>query len=670
MANAIRQHEKRKSLNQESHRHLLIGALLLLLPALFYLPAINGGFIWDDNVMLTDNPYIKANDGLRTIWFSTKLTDYLPLTSTTFWIEWRLWGMNPAGYRIINLLLHGMGAVLLWRVLLRLKIPGSWLAAALFAVHPVCVASVAWIAERKNTLSLVFYLLALTFYLRSEQEAPKAHKFYGLALAAFVLALLSKSAVVMFPVILLGLAAWQRAEITKRDIIRTAPFFILSLAFGLLTIWFQFHRSLGEAKADTLNFAGKAVAATWAIWFYVWKAICPTSLSMIYSQWQVELTAMLSYVPAVALATVLFLFWSRRQSWGRHGLFAAFYFIVTLFPVLGFVDMYYLTFSRVADHWQYLALIGIIVPLASLATVLWKSRGASAIAGRIAVAAAILILGSVTWKQSTAYADSETLWRDTLNKNPNSWAAHNNFGRALHDAGKTLEAIPHYEAAIRINPGFSKAHYNLGVALEQTGRDEEAAAEFAEAIRLEPRHVISMNHLGNICFRLGRIEEAIAHYEKAISIKGDFSELHNNFANVLARTGRLDEAIEHYALALEAQPDYPEAHNNLATAMEKRGDIEKAIFHYRQAIQLRPAYAQAHMNLAVLFLTTGKLKEAKAAFENTLALQSFPEAHYNLGLILAEEGNRADAARHFTEALQQRPDFAEARRELEALNTP
>jgi hypothetical protein len=366
---------------------------------------------------------IKAPDGLYRFWFTTEAPDYYPLTSSMLWLEWRLWGNNAPGYHVANVLLHAASAVLILLVLRRLRIPGAWLAALIFAVHPVNVATAGWISEQKNTLSMIFYSVAILLYLEFDEERHWC--WYALSLAAFLLALLSKSAVVMLPVVLLGCVWWRRGRVERRDVACNLPFFAFSLVAGVSTVWFQYGNAMHWQTIREVGFTGRLAAAGWMPWFYFFKALLPFNLMVVYPKWEIDPTRFVSWLPGALLIACFLFFWRARKSWGRAALFGFGYFTVTLFPVLGFFDQGFYRFSLVADHWQYYSIIGVI----ALGVAAGK-RICSKIAGRHgssvkAVASVVVLtaLTAATWKRASLYADPQALWRDTVAKNPSARAA-------------------------------------------------------------------------------------------------------------------------------------------------------------------------------------------------------------------------------------------------------
>jgi tetratricopeptide (TPR) repeat protein len=623
-----------------SWRSLSVGAaLIVLLTVVVYIPAMRGGFIWDDDHLITGNRMVKASDGLYRFWFTTESPDYYPLTWSLWWLEWRLWGNNAVGYHILNVLLHAINAVLVWMILRHLKIPGAWLAGLVFGVHPVNAATVAWISEWKNALSMLFYAVAILLYLRFEEQGR--WRWYGFSLAAFLLALLSKAAVVMLPFVLLGCVWWRRGRITRKDLLCSGPFFALSLVLGLVTIWFQYNRAMGGHPVRTAGFLSRLAAAGWVPWFYLSKALLPLNLSVIYPQWNVDDLRGFSYLPGIAIVGCLILFWRNRRSWGRPLLFAVGYFVVVLFPVLGFFDQGFYYYSLVADHWQYVAIVGPIALAVAAGMAVSRrtgTRGRCVVA--VAGAVALTVLGVSTWRRANVYHDDETLWRDTLIKNPNAWVAHYYLGHDLLELGRVPEAIGQYEQALRIRPDLAEAHYNLGKLLSQVGRTQEAIGQYEQALRIQPDFVEAHNNLGDALFQLGRVPEAIGQYEQALQVQPDFAEAHNNLGNALLRLGRVPEAIGQYEQALQVQPDLVEAHYNLGTALLELGKVPEAIGQYEQALRVKPDSAEVHYSLGNALLRLGKVPEAIAQYREALRLRpDWPPALSRLAWILATDRN-------------------------------
>jgi protein O-mannosyl-transferase len=579
----------------------------VLLGMVVYIPALTNGFIWDDDVMLTENALMKAPDGLHRIWFSTELSDYFPLTSTTFWIEWRIWGTNPVGYNVLNILLHALGGILIWRVLLRLKIPGAWLAGILFTVHPVCVASVDWIAERKNTLSMVFYALALLLYLRFDQE--KRLRFYWLALGIFLLALLSKTSVVVLPMVLLLCVWWQYGKITSQDVRRSVPFFALALVMGLVTVWVQLHEVLLGEQKETDTLFSRVLDGSWAIWFYFGKVLWPAKLTMIYPDWDIDEQNWISYLPAILWVLALVTTWRFRRNWGRPYLFGLGYFTVALLPVLGFFDMNFLLFSPVADHLQYVALPGVIALAVGLAVTFWqKWKAAHSLKAPmlpyVVAAIPILSLSVLTWKQSSVYANEETLWRDVVKKNPDAWIGYHNLADRLAELHRFQEATDYYQQALKLKPHYAKSHNNFGNCLHLLGRFDEAMDEFLDAVQDKPELAEAHNNLGTAYYQKQDYTKALEAFKKAVDLKPDYAAAYFTAGNSALKLGDLDSALNYYFTAARYNPDFADVQYNIGIVLSVRGETNSAVRYLQHALRLNPAHDLAEKELKLLLADT------------------------------------------------------------------
>jgi len=587
-----------------SNRALLAG-LLFAMTLVVYRPVLDNGFIWDDDEYVVENPVLRTAGGLQRIWLDFGATpQYYPLVHTTFWIEYHLWQLDPVGYHIVNVLCHALAVLLLWRVLALLQLPGAWLAAAIFAVHPVYVESVAWVTERKNVLSGVFYLASLFAYLRSEGVGngelgeSGSSRFYALSLSSFACALLCKTVTGSLPAVILLLLWWKRGRVRWSDVRLLLPFFLLAVGFGALTAQLE-TQHVGAAGRDwDLSFVDRCLVAGRALWFYAYKLLWPAPLVFNYPRWEIDAGSWQAYLfPGAALA-VLAALWAARRRIGRGPLVAALIFAGTLFPALGFFDVYPMRYSFVADHFQYLASLGLVSLFAAgAARVGARISGGRRGPSEVAAAILLVVLGTLTWFQVQVYRDRETLWRDTLAKNPGSWMAHVNLGTIIEERGQVDEAIRHYRESIRIQPVQPEAYNDLGNALRTRGEFDEAAAQLRRSLEIDPLYILAHNNLGLLYHDRGEYDEAIRHFQRALEIHPDFAAAHTNLGVTLAAEGRWDEAIRQQREALRIDPDLPQAHNNLASALLEQGEVDEAIAHLTRVVELLPDSDLAKRNL-------------------------------------------------------------------------
>ena len=462
-----------------------------------YSPAFRAGFIWDDDDHLTNNPAMTSPDGLKQIWSSLRVSRYYPLTLTTFWVERRLWGLNPLPYHAVNIALQAANAVLLWLLLRQLKVPGAWAAAAVWAVHPVNVESVAWVTELKNLQSGLFFLLAL---LAFESELPVLATLCGVA------AMLSKPSTVVLPAVMLLIAWWRE----RKDWRRVLPLAIAAIAMSVLTIVEQRQYIASE---NVLSFAQRLMLAGRAVWFYAGKLVWP-DVCFMYPRWSLRA----DWLPLAGLLVVAGILWRFRP---RPVIFGVGYFVIALLPVLGFFNIYYFRYSYVADHFQYLASIGLIALAAKLYRKVWV------------LPFILLVLTTCTWRQCHAYRDLEALWSDTVEKNPSAWLAHNNLAVVLQKQGRLPEVLEHYEQTVRLKPDFAEAQYNLGVALAASGRTDEAIPYWQEAVRLKPGFAAAEHNL-DVAAPI-RIEGQTSNVPAAVGIES-FEVFHASKTNGLGYT--------------------------------------------------------------------------------------------------------------------------------------
>jgi len=579
-------------------RTILAAALLLVvMTVMAYQPATQCGYVWDDDVWLTKNPLLTAPDGLWRIWFSTNSpSQYFPMVYTTFRFEYALWGFEPFGYHLTNIALHAINVLLLWWLLSQLGIPGAWLAAAIFALHPVHVESVAWITERKNVLMTFFFFLSLLAWMRFGDRSHlsrRAWPFYILSLLLYALALFSKTTACTLPAALV-LSLWlKRIPFNAKRWLQIVPYVLLGMAMGMLAMWWEKYHQGTDPIALGLNPIERILIASHALWFYIGKLIWPVDLAFSYSRWKIDTTNLLQYGWLLACLIVTWSIWQGRDKLGRGPIAAITFFVATLSPMLGFLSLYTFFYTYVADHYQYVASIG---PIALAAAVGYRIENRFFTGRRkdITTVVAILILatlGTLTWRQCHVYKNPETLWRDTLEKSPDSWMANHYMGAISKAQGKLDQAANYYRQTIVIKPNYVPGYNNLGNILLAQGRLDQAISCYRQAVRIKPvhrEHALAHYNLGSALMAQGKLDEAISHFHQALQIKPNFADAHNNLGSILASQGKFDEAVSHFRHVLRIKPNLVPAHYNLGKVLGSQGNLDEAIKYLDEALRIKP----------------------------------------------------------------------------------
>lgn len=526
---------------KRTNKHAIFWWVITLstITILIYQPVWHAGFIWDDDRYVTNNPLLSAPDGLWRIWFSLDApSQYFPLSYTLLRIGHFLWGLSPSGFHWLNILLHVCNVCLVWRLLARLNVPGSWLAAAIFALHPVQVESVAWISEVKNLLMGLFFLLTLLAWIEFlDSQGVRRTILYVTALLCCGLALAAKSTACTLPAALLLILWWKKKPIDRQAIVETVPFFVLALAAGLIAIWWEKYHQ-GTRVLVSLSPLERILIASRAVWFYLGKLFWPSNLTFIYPRWHIDVSNPMAYawLAATILAAAIVYFGRRR--FGRGIETALLFFVLTLSPLLGFVMLYTFRYSFVADHYQYLACIGPIALVSAGFTKLAERIGNARWLNWLGACAILACLGVLTFRQSGTYRDLETLWRATIAKDPGSWMAYNNLGVVQFEKGETDDAIEKYRHSLELHPDYPEALYNLGSALLQKGDIDQAINLCEDALKLQPTDADAHVVLGNALMAKQDTDGAIGHYRQALKLQPYNSEAFYNLTVALHQQGK------------------------------------------------------------------------------------------------------------------------------------
>jgi protein O-mannosyl-transferase len=749
------------SKNTDSHGAIAgICVLLGVAVLLVFGQTLRHEFInYDDGPYVYDNTHIVKGLTLTGIvWAFThsQAGFWHPLTWISHMLDCQLYGLSAGGHHLTNVLLHAATAILLFLVLrrmMRLRSDASspqagfrsnqnigtaatpagtlWpsaFVAAVFAIHPLRVESVAWVAERKDVLSGLFFMLTLLMYARyvekSKVQSPKSKVFYGLMLLFFALGLMSKPMLVTVPFVLLLLDYWPLGRVTggewrvtgdknsdsqlpgatKRSeggstfnhlLLEKLPLFLLAIAAGFIAFLTQ--KSYGAVAAlEGFPLGSRLANSLMSYVAYILKMFWPDNLAIFYPYpvtvptWEIAVAGTLLLF--ITMQAVMF---ARRRPYLLVGWL---WYLGMLVPVIGLVQS---GEQARADRFTYLPQIGLYLVVAWAVKDLFPSwrlrRQAFGIAAGIVIVA--LMVGAA--KQTSYWRNSESLWTHSLACTSRNYVGHNNLGIVFAGRGQSAQAMDHYQKALEILPNFAEAHYNLGIVLADQGRYIEALEHYRRALEIRPNYAEAHYNLGNLLAGQGQIAEAIEHFQRALEIKPDFAEAHYNLGAALARQGRNLEAINHYQQVIEIKPDFPgvhynlgvvlaaqgfngeaiphfqkalenkpdnaDAHNNLGILLAQQGQSAEAIRHFKKAIELQPDYADAYSSMGNVLADQGHLAEATTYYQKAVEINpDFAAAHYNLGNALALQARYAEAIGHFQKALQLRPDDAKARRSLDA----
>ncbi|MBF0277679.1 MAG: tetratricopeptide repeat protein [SAR324 cluster bacterium] len=566
---------------------------MVSLTLIAYFPAMDAGIILDDELFFLNDPLTSASDGLEKIWLkpleNNKIWSYVPISRSSFWLEKQIWGTDIAVSHLINVLLHLLSAIILWRTLQYCNIRGAWLIGVVFALHPVHVQSVVWIAERRNVLASVFYLTAMWAYLHFDKK--KQGLWYWLALVLFAGALLSKTSTIMMPLVLIFCLLWIHKNLKKIYLFRLLPFFFLSLAAGVIRIWFE-NTLLGATRLEeSLSFGERLSVAAHVPFFYLKKLFIPYPLVFTYPKWQFDPGEIFNFFPLITLTVSSAILLWKYHSWGKPIFIGLCVFVATLFPVLGFFNIAWTQFSYVSDHWVYLPCLPVLV-LAVNALLIGRKmvRGLKQSQNQYkfwALGSALLIgLGSLTWNQTLIYKNQKTLNLATIRHNPNSWLAHTVLGEE------------------------SLKEKNYQQAVEYSNK----------ALQLKHNNIFALINRGLAYFHQGRIELAVRDFDEALQIDPDSVEASFNRGMAYAWSQKYEEAINDYNLVLKMDPRHLQALNNRASLYFQLKFYENAIKDYTAVLKLDPSLAEAYYNRGVVNFFLKRYQQTLIDNEHTLKL--------------------------------------------------
>jgi len=655
-------------MSRQPHKYHFILICVFLIAAIIavYWPVYKYDFVkYDDHVYITDNANIQSGLNWKSIrWAFTTgyIANWHPVTWLSHIIDYQLFKGWAGGYHLINVLFHILNTLVLFYVLMRMTgaVWPSAFVAAIFALHPLHVESVAWIAERKDVLSTFFWLLTMLAYVRYV-ENPRL-KWYLAAIVLFILGLMSKPMLVTLPFVLLLLDYWPlERKISRRLLIEKIPFFICSIASCVVTFLAQ-QSSSATVNLQALGLKIRVDNAIVSCFTYITKMIWPRRLAVFYPHpgGGLSITSVTVCGFLLVLISICFIFLARRH---RFFAFGWLWYLGTLVPVIGLVQV---GAQAMADRYTYMTLTGLFIIIAWSAKEFVPERWC-----RISALLAVVILiacSVTTWRQLRYWKNTQTLFEHTLAVTENNYMTLSNYASYLIGVGRFDEAIERSIESLKIAPNYADAHNNLGLALMNSGKASAAIEQFSLAVKYKPDFTPAYNSLAITLYKQGRNEEAIGYFKQVLKLEPNFAEARLNFGSALLQVGSTKQAIEQFRLAVKYKPDYQQAYFNLAIATETQGRPEEAVSYYKQALKIEPNYVEARLNLAKTLRGMQKFDEAIESFNKVLELEPANEiAHGCLGLTLAATGKIDEAIKEVRFVLNARPDDAEMHRNLGVL---
>lgn len=642
---------------------------------------LKGDFIWDDRDCIVANPLIKAADGLKKIWLSRESIDYWPVSYSLYWTEWRLWGLDTQGYHVVNLCLHIATCLVVWQVLKKFQFKTATPVVILFAVHPVCVEAVAWIVQAKTLLAALFGFLSLNVYILAREQKNRLG-LYAASLGFFGLSLLSKQSMIFLPVFL---ALWEWRNPGRFGPAKAQPlagFFLVSLVMGVVGLtWYSYHTLPTAEAISQLSTLERFLAVGMRWWAYVGKALAPVDLMFIYPSWDIDPSRWLHWLPTVTLIalTILALYgFLRRISvesakpshplslatrLGMSWMFA----LMALLPVLGLVDIYFLRYSPTADHWQYAALPAILSFALEPLWATWEKsllsikmrRQCPRTANILIISLTLFIAGYLarsSYASSQRFRDEETLWKATIQANPNAWLAYNNLATLFAAKHQNAEAEALYRRALALKPDYPNALQGLAMIRLHSSREDEALELLNDAIKFNPESSPLESAICGVLARMQRLSEAIRHCEAAIKLDFRNSVATSNLVTIHLMAGRLGDArtVAEYAASL--MPQDPERQYDLGRVLLRSGDLTRAQEVLERALVLDPRSALVQEGLGELWLKRGD--PIRAISHLAMAVDSSPKTIHGRMLLVEARfraGDQPGAHRDLEEALRRFP---------------